>query len=111
MPSVRQTINRPLGGFDRSRQSHASRPGVVYDLLNMRPVRGELQQTNLIGNFVDEFNDAILIVYEIFSGWVTFQTPSRTATLAEDFTLWTTFNEPTYSDLYTENFANWTLFP
>lgn len=45
----RVLVPRPLGGFDRSRQSHVLRAG-HYDLLNLRPVRGDLIQTALFGD-------------------------------------------------------------
>lgn len=68
MPSIRQVVPRPLGGFDKSRESHASQPGALYGLLNLRPLRGELLQTKLVGPFVDDVGNAIVITPD-YTGW------------------------------------------
>jgi hypothetical protein len=68
MSSIRQIVPRPLGGFDKSRESHASRPGALYGLLNLRPLRGELTQTKLVSTFVDDVGEAVIVTT---STWIT----------------------------------------
>lgn len=55
--STRQVFTRVLGGFDRSKESHVS-DNTVYDLLNLRPDRGQYTQTPLLGSLVDDFEAA-----------------------------------------------------
>lgn len=53
---MRTLIPNEIAGFDRSKQSHVSR-GTAFDLLQFRPVRGDLEQVDHLGYFVDEFGE------------------------------------------------------
>lgn len=51
--SKNSLLLRTLGGFDRSRPSDKS-DNSFYDLLNLRPIRGSLEQTDLVGTLIPE---------------------------------------------------------
>ena len=58
MSTVRVTLpSRELGGEDRSRPSHRSTES-VYELTNLRPIRGAYEQTDLVGDLIAAFDAA-----------------------------------------------------
>jgi hypothetical protein len=61
---MRTLFPKTLAGVDRSRKSHVATNG-VYDLLNLRPKRGELVQTLLVGTTIINLFDQDYWIFEV----------------------------------------------
>lgn len=123
MASPRQMVARDLSGFNRTQQSHVSRTG-LYDLVNFRPVRGDLVQTDLIGRIPiiiadsplgwawTPFNEPPVGTprSQVMANWTKFEEPLFGDPIDSDMAVWVTFDGQTYGVEVGGNWSNWTGF-